>query len=261
MLVVIEGIDGTGKQTQTKALAEKLRGQGMLVETLSFPRYGQSRGSALVTKYLAGELGALDPFAAAMLYALDRLEAKPRIMSRLGCCDVVIVDRYVASNLAHQAARVESEDKREDLKRFILWLEYECHGMPTPDVQFLLRTTPAVAMENRSDRPSTDIHERDRSHQVQALQQYESLLQSGGWFVVDTVAGTRQRSPEDITHELFEILTRERVYATGLPSKINLQGLAGEIFGELMSSGSEERVKMCTAAAKRALHYLQKRQK
>lgn len=258
MFVVIEGIDGTGKQTQTRLLAEKLRMSGMTVDTIAFPQYGKSRGAALVTKYLAGDFGELDAFASAMFYALDRLEAKSALQMKLGSSDVVIADRYVGSNMAHQSARLTDDVKRGDLKRFIMWLEYECHRVPVPDIEFLLRTTREVSEKNRQDRETTDIHESDKDHQTLALEQYEAVARETGWFIVDTTSGGVQRAPEDISKEIYGIVVRERIYKTGMNERANLEGLAATIFGELMQTGSPERLEICKAAARRALQYVQK---
>ena len=263
MLIVIEGIDGTGKETQTKALAEKLRAGGYRVETMSFPRYGQSRGAALVGNYLKGMLGELDPFAAAMLYALDRMEAKTDLNAKIGTSDFVIVDRYVGSNLTHQSARVQGDDeKQRDLKRFIMWLEYECFGLPVPNVEFLLKTSLDVSARNREGRTDSDIHERDQGHLEAAQQQYLQIANERGWFVVDTIAGTYQRAPDDITRELHQSVMRERTYRGGVSSAVTLTGIAKEIFGaEILQDASEDRVKMCVAAVQRGLEYMRKMSK
>lgn len=261
MLVVIEGIDGTGKQTQTKAVAAMLRANGMTVETISFPQYTKTRGGMLAGSYLRGEFGSIDPFASAMFYALDRYESKSELMLKLGSSDVVIADRYVGSNLAHQSARCDSDDKRRELKRFIMWLEYECYKMPVPSVEILIRSTKTVSAGNRIGREYSDLHEKDTDHQSLALAEYEAIAMECGWFVVDAVKDDVQRSPEEITKEIFGTVVRERIYKTGMPVDVNLHGVASEIFGDLMKTGSPERVAMCVEAARRAVHYMQNNSK
>ena len=256
MLVVIEGIDGTGKQTQTEALADKLRMVGLTVSTIVFPRYGVTRGAGLVSAYLAGQFGQLDPFAAAMFFALDRFESKKTLEMMMSTSDVVICDRYVGSNMAHQAARVDDEGKKRDLKRFIMWLEYECHMMPVPDLQFLLRTTLTVSARNMSGREESDIHEADAGHQSAALREFDSIASETGWFVIDTVVAGLQRSREEISRELHGTVVRERTYNQGTSDQAGVVGLAGEIFGEIMQQGSEDRKDLCIQAAKRAMRYM-----
>ena len=257
MLVVLEGIDGTGKATQTKALSEKLRAHGLIVCNSSFPRYGMGRGAELVSRYLQGDCGDPDPYAAAMFYAMDRFEHRADLMLKLETSDVVVVDRYVGSNLAHQSARIVGDrEKQAHLKRFITWLEYDLHKMPIPDVQILLSSTTATTAKNRETREAADIHERDSDHQGRALEQYQSIAGESGWLTVLTVHEGRQREPEAITQELFEHVMRERIYKTGLKKDVKLNELAAVIFGDVMTSGSSQRVDLCVASAKRALDYV-----
>jgi dTMP kinase len=257
MLVVLEGIDGTGKATQTKLLAEKLRAQGFLVTTSAFPRYGMGHGAEQVSRYLRGDCGDLDPYAAAMFYAVDRLEHRGDLIGKLNTSDVVIVDRYVGSNLAHQSARVIGDhEKQVHLKRFIMWLEYQLYKMPQPDVQILLSTTEKTAESNRVSRESDDVHERDGGHQQRALAQYKSIAAEHGWLMVSTVENGVQRSPDEISQNLYEHVMRERIYKTGKPHDVNLLRLATVIFGDLMVNPSEQRLSLCIASAKRAMEYV-----
>src|SRR5438477_4414931 len=109
MLIAIEGIDGAGKGTQSHLLRARLAQAGLHVELLSFPRYGETFFARSIADYLNGRFGplkAIDPHLPAMLYAGDRFESRALIQQLGGAADVVLFDRYVASNLAHQAARV-----------------------------------------------------------------------------------------------------------------------------------------------------------
>jgi dTMP kinase len=257
MLVVLEGIDGTGKATQTKMLSEKLRAHGLIVNNLSFPRYGMGYGAEMVSRYLRGDCGELDPYAAAMFYAMDRFEHRADLMLKLETSDVVVVDRYVGSNLAHQSARVVGDsEKQTHLKRFITWLEYELYRMPVPDVQILLSSTTATAAKNREKREAADILERDSDHQSRALEQYQSIASELGWLTILTVHDGRQREPDAITQKMFEHVMRNRIYKTGLKNDVKLNELAKVIFGDVMASGSSQRVDLCVASAKRALDYI-----
>jgi dTMP kinase len=109
MLIAIEGIDGTGKRTQCDLLRWRLVRTGLRAEILSFPRYGQTSVSALIADYLNGRFGNLDsvdPHFIAVLYAVDRFETRDELRGLSKTVDVVLLDRYVGSNLAYQGARV-----------------------------------------------------------------------------------------------------------------------------------------------------------
>jgi dTMP kinase len=192
-----------------------------------------------------------------MFYAVDRLEHRNDLMLKIATSDVVVVDRYVGSNLAHQSARIIGDrEKQTHLKRFINWLEYDLHKMPVPDLQVLLSSTPETAEKNRETRPGDDIHERDSDHQQRALEQYRSIAAEGGWLNVLTVSSGIQRDPNEIAKELFEHVIRERIYKTGVPKDVKLLELAAVIFGDALTSGSGQRVELCIASAQRALEYI-----
>jgi dTMP kinase len=119
-LIALEGIDGSGKRTQLDLLARDLDGRGLATLRISFPRYESSFGK-LVARYLNGEFGSLetfDPHLSALLYAGDRLEAKAELESALAAGKIVLADRYIGSNLAHQSERVPPE-RREEFLAFL----------------------------------------------------------------------------------------------------------------------------------------------
>src|SRR5579885_3297777 len=112
-LIAIEGIDGSGKRTQVELLAKSLAARGYSIYATGFPQYDSWFGK-MVGRFLNGELGPLesvDPHFTALLYAGDRLEAKPQIEAALDRGQVVLTDRYIGSNLAHQTARVPAPER------------------------------------------------------------------------------------------------------------------------------------------------------
>src|SRR5450759_5567760 len=120
-LIALEGIDGSGKRTQLDLLARTLDARGLATLRIGFPRYESSFGK-LVARYLNGEFGSLetvDPHLSALLYAGDRLEAKGELESALAAGKIVLADRYIGSNLAHQTERVPPEHRDE----FLAWLK------------------------------------------------------------------------------------------------------------------------------------------
>ncbi|HEX4379601.1 MAG TPA: hypothetical protein VH022_06190, partial [Candidatus Acidoferrum sp.] len=145
-LIAIEGIDGSGKGTQLELLQKALRAQGVAVHATNFPHY-QSWFGSMVGQFLNGKFGALetvDPHFAALLYAGDRFEAKRELADALAQGKLVLADRYIASNLAHQTGRVPAAQRAE----FIAWLEhleYNIYGLPREDRVIYLRVPPTQA--------------------------------------------------------------------------------------------------------------------
>src|SRR5580704_16828622 len=139
-LIAIEGIDGSGKGTQLELLQKVLRARGVAVHATGFPHY-QSWFGTMVGQFLNGKFGALesvDPHFAALLYAGDRFEAKHELTDALAEGKLVLADRYIASNLAHQTGRVHAPQREE----FIAWLEhleYSIYGLPREDRVIYLR--------------------------------------------------------------------------------------------------------------------------
>ena len=185
VLIAIEGIDGSGKGTQTKRLHHALQNYGLRVFSDTFPKYNTTFHGQLVGEYLNGKFGTLEqvhPFLAAMLFAGDRKEYKAMLNAAMSAFDVVILDRYVLSNIGHQCARVEDEHERTRLQDRILRLEYDLNGMPRPDVQFLLDVPVEIAeglVAGKKRRDYTtlgaDIHEADRKYQARVRDVYRNM--------------------------------------------------------------------------------------
>src|SRR5271167_3598031 len=138
--IVLEGIDGSGKRTQLELLARTFTERGIPFSQISFPDYEGFFGK-LVGQFLNGNFGSLeavDPHFSALLYAGDRLEAKQRIEAALAGGKTLLADRYIASNLAHQGARVPPE-KREEFLKWLKQLEYETYALPAEDMVIYLR--------------------------------------------------------------------------------------------------------------------------
>src|SRR5713226_9869057 len=171
-LIAIEGIDGSGKRTQLEMLANVLSASGNRVFSTGFPQYDSWFGK-MVGQFLNGELGPLesvDPHFTAMLYAGDRFEAKPRLESALNEGKIVLVDRYIGSNLAHQVAMAKPE-KRAEFLRWVEHLEYSIYGLPRENMILYLRVPPNQAQKlvaKKSERKYTtakhDILEKDLRH-------------------------------------------------------------------------------------------------
>lgn len=171
-LVVIEGLDGSGKATLTARLTSALRGGGSSVATMAFPRYESDVHAELARDALYGRLGDLadSVHGMAVLFALDRRAAAGDLRDLLSSHDVVLVDRYVASNAAYNAARLDQKADGE-VVRWVHDLEVARFGIPVPDHQLLLATDRAVAAERALRRAALDrTRERDAYESDDALQ-------------------------------------------------------------------------------------------
>jgi dTMP kinase len=171
-LIVIEGLDGSGKATLTARLVEALRHGGATVATLAFPRYEADVHAELARDALYGRLGDLGEsvHGMAVLFALDRRAAAPELRELLSSNDVVLVDRYVASNAAYNAARL-GQDAQGEVVRWVHDLEIARFGIPVPDHQLLLATDRALAAERARHRAIADpTRERDAYESDDSLQ-------------------------------------------------------------------------------------------
>jgi dTMP kinase len=194
-LIVIEGLDGAGKRTMADKLAAALAERGATVGRLAFPRYGESVPADLIADALHGRLGDLadSVYGMATLFALDRQAAAADIRTALAGHDVVLLDRYVASNAAYGAARLGQDAAGE----FVAWvraLEIDRLGLPLPDLHLLLRVTPEVAAARSAHRERTeadrgrDTWEADGGLQSRCAAVYDQLARTGWlgpWRVVD----------------------------------------------------------------------------
>jgi dTMP kinase len=212
-LIAIEGIDGSGKRTQLDLLAAALNSAGVAVYSTGFPQYDSWFGK-MVGQFLNGDLGSLDsvdPHFTALLYAGDRFEAKTKIQSELDQGKVVLVDRYIGSNLAHQTARVTPE-KRENFRRWIHHLEYGIYDLPREDRILYLRVPPGQAQKlvnRKTQRPYTtakqDILEASLRHLQDAADIYDLLSRDAPWITIECFDPARRamRAPDDIARDVW----------------------------------------------------------
>jgi dTMP kinase len=195
VLIAIEGVDGAGKRTLTDGLNRVFRQAGKSVATLAFPRYGQSVTADIAAEALHGQHGDLasSVYAMAMLFALDRAGAIAEIEALGRDHDVVILDRYVASNAAYSAARLY-QDSGGEVVSWVGELEYHRFALPSPDWQVLLDVPPELAGRRARSRADTepgrarDAYERDDELQQRTGAVYAGLAAAGWggrWLVID----------------------------------------------------------------------------
>jgi len=215
-LIAIEGIDGSGKGTQLELLQKSLRARGVAVHATNFPHY-QSWFGTMVGQFLNGKFGALetvDPHFAALLYAGDRFEAKLELTDALAEGKLVLADRYIASNLAHQTGRVAAAQRAE----FIAWLEhleYDIYSLPREDRVIYLRVPPEQAhalVTQKAARSYTtakrDIQESSLRHLRDAAEMYDELAKRPHWATIECVdrSTNEMRTPESISGDLLELV-------------------------------------------------------
>lgn len=209
-LIVITGIDGSGKTLQTGLLYERLMKEGYPAVTVDFPQYGRTFFSDMIARYLRGEFGkanSVNPYLASILFAADRWEVRDEIKTWLQEKKVVVSNRYVCDNMAHQGGKIKDPDER---KRFIEWLdrlEYQVFGVPRPDRSILLNVPVEIAyqlVERKEKRAylageKRDIHEGDRDHMRHAYQTFHELVNEN-WITIEC---TKNRTilPKEIIAE------------------------------------------------------------
>ncbi|MDR1865583.1 MAG: dTMP kinase [Bacteroidales bacterium] len=203
-LIVIEGLDGSGKSTQIDLLHEFLSRQGCRCNLLHFPRSDASVHGRLIARFLRGELGEIhqvNPYLVALMYADDRLDFKSTLEKWLREGNMVLLDRYVYSNVAYQCAKMQNESEKQALREWILHLEFVCYGLPKPDlnvyldVPFTFTQRSLTAKRNGADRKylqgEKDIHEADLQFQEQVRKTYLSLSGEEGFLKID--CGNREK--------------------------------------------------------------------
>lgn len=171
VLIAIEGIDGAGKGTQTAKLTGSLRELGYRAEMLQFPRYSATRFGSAIGDFLNGRFGSLQevhPQLASVLYAGDRYESLPVLKQLMSENDVVVLDRFVGSNLAHQGAKLHGHE-RTRLLGWIEEIEYEVFQLPRPDLTLLIDMSSSWSRELVSRKAA-----RDYTEQTADLQEADS---------------------------------------------------------------------------------------
>ena len=222
MFIVLEGLDGAGKSTQITKLRDMFRAKGVESEYLHFPRFDAPIYGELIARFLRGDLGSVEsvnPYLVALLYAGDRADAAASIREWLSDGKVVIVDRYVYSNIGYQCAKIADSAERNTLREWILHTEFEEFGIPKPDLSLFLdvpfafterKLTEVREVEDREYlQGGKDIHEASLDLQRRVREVYlESATLDDDLKVVDcsTEEGS-MASPEVIFERIMEHLS------------------------------------------------------
>ena len=225
-LIVIEGIDGSGKSTQIKLLKDYLTQRGYRCEFLHFPQTDAPFFGELISRFLRGEFGTLDkvdPWLVAMLYAGDRKDASNLIRGWLENGNLVLLDRYTYSNIAYQCAKLGKKEDQEALMKWILDLEFDHCAIPRPDLNIFLDVpfsfTEKKLSSSRSgnDRKylsgSIDIHEESLAFQKKVREMYIRVAETDEHLCIVSCADEKGNilTPEMISEKVIKLIEKKRL--------------------------------------------------
>ncbi|PJE75646.1 thymidylate kinase [Candidatus Uhrbacteria bacterium CG10_big_fil_rev_8_21_14_0_10_48_11] len=217
-LIVIDGTDGTGKATQTALLVKKLRAEGKKVAIADFPRYGLP-SAYFVEQYLNGRYGSakdIPPQAASLFYALDRFDAKQKMIDQLNDGYIIVSNRFVTANMGHQGGKIISLAERKKFFSWLDWLEHDLLGLPRPDLTILLHVPAALAQRliDRKGRRAyiqgkRDLHEDDLGHLKAAEKTYLEIANLFPKFIlVECLRNKSLLSPDEIHQAIWKKIER-----------------------------------------------------
>ncbi len=224
--IVIEGLDGAGKSTQIKLLQNYLKTRDIGYRYLHFPRTDSPYYGDLIARFLRGELGdihSVNPYLVALIYGGDRIDASGTISSWIEENYLVIVDRYVDSNIAFQCAKLDQPESKEELRNWILSFEYEYNKIPKPDLVLFL-DVPSQFTREKLTRTRTggdrdylngvkDIHEEDLQFQEKVREVYLAEANRNPRFYVVNCCGKESSilPPEEIFDKMVALLQKEKI--------------------------------------------------
>lgn len=215
-VIVIEGTDCSGKETQSKLLEEKLKKSGKKCKRFSFPMYDTPTGKIVGGSYLGKpeifesffKEGAVnvDSHVASLYYAADRKYNIPEIEKYIDKGYYVILDRYTSSNQAHQGSKILDADDRFNMYQWIDKLEYWLLKLPKPDITIFLHVPFDKTIELRKNREFIDEHEKSEEHLKNAEKAYIELSELYNWNRIECIKNDKLRSIEDISEEILKII-------------------------------------------------------
>ena len=221
--IVFEGLDGSGKSTQTKLLVNRLKKEKYKAVTYDFPQYG-TKYAGFIEEYLKGKYGSAEsvgPYRASIFYACDRYDASFKIKKWLEQGKILVCDRYSASNIGHQGGKIKNKKERKKFLKWLYNLEYKIFEIPKPNITFILKTSPEFSRklspkitdkEKKKKRKSylgskvRDIHERDLLHLENALKSYLEAAKEfpKDFIVIECIENKKLLSPKIIHQKVWE---------------------------------------------------------
>ena len=213
-LFVIDGTDGSGKQTQFDKLKERLSKDGVEYKTVSFPNY-DSPSSSLVKMYLSGEFGTnaqeISPYIASTFYAADRYATfQTGYKEYYENGGIILADRYTTANMVHQAGKIKDKEERDKFLKWLWDFEFKLYGLPIPTEVFFLNMPTEKALELMKDRKNKfdenakrDIHERNETHMRDAYKAACDVAKDYNWFEIKCMKDNELRTIDDIHEEIY----------------------------------------------------------
>ncbi len=260
-LIVIEGIDGSGKTVQTQMLVKRLLEEGLQVQMTDFPQYGKSFFGNMIERYLKGEFGwpqelkdhlkkypirsgtthtsnlasseasgkdlcsevgestpdEVNPYLSSLLYAGDRWEMKDRMNKWLEEGNIIISNRYVCSNMAHQGAKINDDGERDEFFKWLDELEHKKYTIPEPDLIIYLHVPIEVSQElikinaqkEQGFKSKIDMHEKDVGYLRRVQNVYTNLARENNkWSMIDCLENSEISSKEKISEKVWDIVIK-----------------------------------------------------
>ncbi len=211
-LIVIEGLDGSGKSTQAQILVDRLKAEGKKVTLISYPDY-EKPSSTLVRMYLNGEFSEnpddVNAYSASTFYAVDRYAGYMQHWGKLyNDGEIIVASRYVSSNAIHQMSKLD----KKDWDSFLDWLEdfeYNKLGLPKPDKTIFLDMDRKVAdklimQRYQGDESKKDIHEKNKAYLQSCNDSALYAIKAKNWTVIKCDDGENARSIEDISNDIYK---------------------------------------------------------
>ena len=217
-LIVIEGTDSSGKETQTKKLFEKLQSLNKNVKKISFPNY-ESPACEPVKMYLAGNFGTdaekLNPYPISTMYAIDRYASFKMEWGKFYRNDgIIITDRYTTSNMVHQASKILDKDQKIEYLSWLEDLEYNKMELPKPDMVIFLNMPTDMAiklMENRENKitgeKAKDIHENNAHYLKESHKNACEIANRYDWKEIKCVENNRLKTIDEIAEEIYKLVS------------------------------------------------------
>ena len=219
-LFVIDATDGSGKQTQSSLLKERLQKDGIDFKSISFPNY-DSPSSALVKMYLEGDFGEnqkdVSPYIASTFYAADRYATfKKDFEKYYNNGGIIIADRYTTSNMIHQAGIIKDKQEREKFLKWLWDFEFNLYGLPIPTEVIFLNMPPDYTEKLIQDRENKithekqkDIIEKNKQNTIDAYNNALELVKKYNWYEIKCVKDDKIRTIEDINGEIYELVKKK----------------------------------------------------